>query len=131
MVPCFPLLGLTPSGLFMGLSSTIIYISELILCSTRLLKTPRSLTVYILNSDMVELNESNVMGVWYLAKKYIVPSLADKCIKYLQTGLNSSNVFSILPQAQKFEEKNLVDQCWKVIDKQTEEAVKSREFVAI
>ena len=29
MVPCFPLLGLTPSGLFMGLSSTIIYTSEL------------------------------------------------------------------------------------------------------
>ena len=28
------LLGLTPSGLFMGLSSTIIYTSELILCST-------------------------------------------------------------------------------------------------
>ena len=34
MVPCFPLLGLTPSGLFMGLSGTIIYTSELILCST-------------------------------------------------------------------------------------------------
>ena len=34
LVPCFPLLGLTPSGLFMGLSSTIIYTSELILCST-------------------------------------------------------------------------------------------------
>ena len=82
-------------------------------------------------SDIVQLNHSNVMGVWYLAKKYMVPSLADKCIKYLQTRLNSSNVFSILPQAQKFEEKNLVDQCWKVIDKQTEEAVKSREFVAI
>ena len=30
VVPCFPLLGLTPSGLFMGLSTT----SELILCST-------------------------------------------------------------------------------------------------
>ena len=30
----FPLLGLTPSGLFMGLSSTIIYTSEFILCST-------------------------------------------------------------------------------------------------
>ena len=29
VVPCFPLLGLTPSGLFMGLSSTIIYTSEL------------------------------------------------------------------------------------------------------
>ena len=34
VVPCFPLLGLTPSGLPMGLSSTIIYTSELILCST-------------------------------------------------------------------------------------------------
>ena len=34
VVPCFPLLGLTSSGLFMGLSSTIIYTSELILCST-------------------------------------------------------------------------------------------------
>ena len=34
VVPCFPLLGLTPSGLFMGLSSTLIYTSELILCST-------------------------------------------------------------------------------------------------
>ena len=29
VVPCFPLLGLTPSGLFMGLNSTIIYTSEL------------------------------------------------------------------------------------------------------
>ena len=34
VVPCFPLLGLTPSGLLMGLGSTIIYTSELILCST-------------------------------------------------------------------------------------------------
>ena len=25
VVPCFPLLGLTPSGLFMGLSNTLIY----------------------------------------------------------------------------------------------------------
>ena len=82
-------------------------------------------------SDFVQLNESNVMGVLYLAKKYMVPSLADKCIKHLQTELDSSNVFSILPHAQKFEEKNLVNQCWKVIDKQTEEAVKSCEFVTI
>ena len=33
VVPYFPLLGLA-QGLFMGLSSTIIYTSELILCST-------------------------------------------------------------------------------------------------
>ena len=34
VVPCFPLLGLTPYGLFMGLNSTLIYTSELILCFT-------------------------------------------------------------------------------------------------
>ena len=82
-------------------------------------------------SDEVNLNGSNVMGVLYLAKKYMLPSLADKCIKYLQDNLDPSNVFSVLPFAQKFEEKILVDRCWKVISKQTEEAVKSEGFETI
>jgi len=82
-------------------------------------------------SDEVILSGSNVMGVLYLAKKYMVPSLADKCTEYLQGNLDPSNVFSILPFAQKYEEKNLVDQCWKVIDEQTEEAVKSDGFATI
>ena len=82
-------------------------------------------------SDDVILSGSNVMAVLYLAKKYMVPSLADKCTEYLQNNLEPSNVFSILPSAEKYEEKTLVDQCWKVIDKQTEEAVKSDGFEAI
>ena len=49
MVACFPLLGLTPSVLFMGLSSTIIYTSELILCSTIHVKNWRPIT--LLNCD--------------------------------------------------------------------------------
>ena len=82
-------------------------------------------------SDEVILSGSNVMGVLYLAKKYMVPSLADKCTEYLQNNLDPSNVFSILPSAGKYQEKTLVDQCWKVIDKQTEEAVKSDGFATI
>ena len=82
-------------------------------------------------SDEVNLSGSNVMGVLYLAKKYMVPSLADKCAQYLQDSLDPSNVFDILPQAQKYEEENLVDQCWKEIDKQTIEAVKSDGFATI
>ena len=38
VVPWFPLLGLTPSGLFMGSISTWIYTSELILCFTIITK---------------------------------------------------------------------------------------------
>ena len=84
-----------------------------------------------LYSDEVNLSGSNVMGVLYLAKKYMVPSLAEKCTEYLTDNLDSSNVFSILPSAQRYEEKNLVDRCWKAIDKQTEAAVKSDGFARI
>jgi len=82
-------------------------------------------------SDEVILSGHNVMGVLYLAKKYMMPSLANKCAEYLQDNLDASNVFSILPQAQKYEEQNLVDQCWEVIDKQADAAVKSDEFATI
>ena len=82
-------------------------------------------------SDEVNLNGSNVLGVLYLAKKYMVPSLADKCMEYLERNLDPTNVFSILSSAQKYEEKKLVDQCWEVIDRQTEKAVKSDEFATI
>ena len=82
-------------------------------------------------SDEVNLSGNNVMRVFYLAKKYMVPSLADECTKYLQDNLDPSNVFSILPSAQKYEEKNLVARCWKMIDEQTEAAVKSDGFATI
>ena len=82
-------------------------------------------------SDEVTLNADNVMQVLYLAKKYMLPSLADKCKTFLGENLDASNVFHVLPAAQKYEEKDLEDHCWEVIDKQTEEAVKSDGFVTI
>jgi len=84
-----------------------------------------------MDSDEVNLSGRNVMGVLYLAKKYMVPSLAHKYTEYLEHNLDPSNVFSILPSAQKYEDKNLVDASWYVIDKQTEEAVKSDGFATI
>ena len=82
-------------------------------------------------SDEVNLSGSNVMGVLYLAKKYKVPSLTDKCMEYLKEKLDPSNVFIILPFAQKYEDKTLVDRCWNVIDEQTEAAVNSDGFEMI
>ena len=84
-----------------------------------------------LYSDKVNLSGSNVMQVLYLAKKYLVPSLADKCTEYLQEHLEASNVFSVLPQAQKFEDKDLEEQCWEVIETHTEKALTSDEFVTL
>ncbi|XP_073253104.1 BTB/POZ domain-containing protein 6-like [Porites lutea] len=84
-----------------------------------------------LYSDEVNLTGSNVMQVLYFAKKYLVPSLADKCTEYLREHLEASNAFSILPQSQKFEDKDLEERCWKVIELHTEEAVTSDEFVTL
>ena len=82
-------------------------------------------------TDEANPSGSNVMQVLYLANKYMVPSLAEKCAEYLRDNLKASNVFCILPHAQKFEDKDLEDRCWEVIEKQTEEAVASDEFVTV
>ncbi|XP_078380493.1 BTB/POZ domain-containing protein 6-like [Oculina patagonica] len=84
-----------------------------------------------LYSDELKLSGNNVMQVLYLANKYMVPSLAKKCNEYLRDNLKTSNVFCILPQAQKFDDKELKERCWEVIEKQTEEAVTSDEFVTV
>ena len=82
-------------------------------------------------SDEVNLDAENVMQVLYLAKKYMLPSLADKCSEFLRENLDASNVFYVLPDVQKYEEKDLENHCWEVIDKRTDEAVKSDGFVTI
>ena len=82
-------------------------------------------------TDEANLSGSNVMLLLYLANKYMVPSLADKCTAYLRDNLKASNVFCILPHAQKFEDKDLEDRCWEVIEKQTEEALTTNEFVTV
>ena len=82
-------------------------------------------------SDEANLTPDNVMQLMYLAKKYMLPSLADKCASYLKENLGASNVFNVLPDAQKYEEKDLLDHCWNVIEKETEEALKSDGFMTI
>ena len=84
-----------------------------------------------LYSDEVKLSGNNVMHVFYLATKYMVPSLAVKCNDYLRDHVEASNVFSVLLHAQKFEVKDLEDQCWEVIKTKAMEAVNSGEFVTL
>ena len=84
-----------------------------------------------LYSDEVNLSGSNVMQVLYLANKYMVPSLAEKCKRYLRKNLAASNVLTILTHAQKFENKDLEHPCWEVIEEQTEEVVTSVEFATV
>ena len=84
-----------------------------------------------LYSEEVELNDGNVLHVLYLAKKYVLPSLADECIVFLLRQLTVANVLCVLSHAKQYEDKPLVDRCWEMIDRETEAVVKSEEFVTI
>ena len=86
---------------------------------------------HYLYSDKVNLRGGNVMKVLYLAKKYMVPSLVEKCNDFLRDNLKASNVLCILPYAQKFEDTDLEDRCWKVISTRTKETVTCREFESL
>ncbi|XP_078365338.1 BTB/POZ domain-containing protein 6-like [Oculina patagonica] len=82
-------------------------------------------------TDEVCLNANNVMQVLYLAEKYMIPCLTDECTEYLGKNLDLSNVFCVLQHAQQFENKILLCCCWDLIDKDTEEALKSNEFLSM
>ena len=84
-----------------------------------------------LYGDKANLSESNVMQVYYLAKKYMVPSLVERCTEHMSENVEGSNVFSVLLLAKKFEEKSLEDRCWGVIKTETTEAVMSEDFVTL
>jgi len=81
------------------------------------------------HSDEVTLNGSNVMEVLYLADKYMMPFLADKCREYLKKELNPESVFSILPQVSKMGDKELEQHCWYIVDTETHSAVSSPQFL--
>ena len=70
--------------------------------------------------DELTLNESNVSGVLYLSKKYMMPLLADKCWDFLVSNMYPSNVYSVLSVAEFHEEEKVANLCWKMIDGQTE-----------
>lgn len=84
-----------------------------------------------LYSDEVDLTPDNVMQVLYLAKKYIVPALVDKCREYLGDNLDGSNVFSVMDCARSYDDKRLLERCWRAVDKYAEDAVKSTGFTTI
>ncbi|KXJ19949.1 BTB/POZ domain-containing protein 2 [Exaiptasia diaphana] len=84
-----------------------------------------------LHSDVVNLTGSNVMEVLYLADKYMLPLLQDKCYEYLADNLTPDDVFTVLPQAQQSNDTRAEELCWNVVDFQTHQAVTSKAFLNI
>ena len=75
--------------------------------------------------DEVKLTGDCVIQVLYLAKKYMIPSLADRCRSFLEKNINAKNVLDVLPVVEEMEEAHLYSVCWKVIDTRTAKVLES------
>lgn len=94
---------------------------------------PRSFIEFIryLYSDEVHLTSGNVFELLYLAKKYIVPFLAESCCRFLTAELRESNVFRILEHARLFSESDLEQRCWRLLEIKTSACLQSEGLLWI
>jgi len=81
--------------------------------------------------EEAQLTGSNVMEVFYLAKKYMMLSLEEKCQHYIQNEVGAEDVLSVLSQVQKMGDENLEKHFWDIVDSRTEEVIVSESFVNV
>ena len=84
-----------------------------------------------LYTDDCKLTAENAIGVLYLAKKYLISSLAEKFREILEASIEPDNVFVVLEQAVKFDEKELEASCWRVASRQILECLNTEAFCDI
>ena len=84
-----------------------------------------------LHTDDCKITTENAIGVLYLAKKYLISSLAEKCCKILEPSIKPENVFAVLEQAIQFDEKELEEKSWDIVLTKTRECVNSEAFCNI
>ncbi len=81
-----------------------------------------------LYTDDCKITAENAIGVLYLAKKYLISSLTEKCCKILEASIKPDNVFAVLEQAVQFDEKELEAKCWVVVFEKTLECLNTEAF---
>ena len=84
-----------------------------------------------LYTDACKITAENAIGVMYLAKKYLVSSLAEKCCEILEASIKPDNAFAVLEQAVQFDEKELEAKCWNIVSEKTRECINSEAFCSI
>ena len=84
-----------------------------------------------LYTDNCKITAENAIGVMYLAKKYLIPSLPQKCCEILEESIKPDNVFMLLERAIQFDEKKLEAKCWDIVLWETLECINSDAFCSI
>ena len=81
-----------------------------------------------LYTDDCKITAENAIGVMYLAKKYLMTSLTEKCCTVLEASIKPDNVFLVLEQAIQFDEQKLEAKCWDIVSKKAQECINSEAF---
>ena len=81
--------------------------------------------------DQANLNPSNVLGILYLAKKYIIPFLVKECVNYLMENVTVNNLLEVLQAARCFSEGRLERHCWSILSRETWKTFQSDSFLEI
>ena len=84
-----------------------------------------------LYTDDCKITAENAIRVLYLAKKYLISPLAEKCCEILEASIRPENVFVVLAQAIQFDEKELEEKSWQIVSKKTQECLNSEAFCDI
>ena len=84
-----------------------------------------------LYTDDGEITVENAIGVLYLAKKYLISSLAEKCCEILEAAIKPENVFAVLEQVAQFDEKEFEEKSWNIVSNKTQKCLNSDAFCNI
>ena len=84
-----------------------------------------------LYTDDCKITAENAIGVLYLAKKYLISSLAEKCCEIIEASIKPENVFAVVEQAIQLDEKELEEKSWDIVSEKTQECLHSEAFCNI
>ncbi|XP_065056718.1 BTB/POZ domain-containing protein 1-like [Rhopilema esculentum] len=80
-------------------------------------------------TDEVFLNWDNSFNILYLSKKYMIPSLTNRCCEYLAKTLTKENVLAVLQQSVKLDEEGLTERCLEFIQPVITQVVEMESFL--
>lgn len=78
-----------------------------------------------------DIDETTVIRLLSISKKYDIPALVEKCKQFLENNINVENVGMILDQAITFEETEMEQKCLNVVSRETSRFFQSKGFLSL
>lgn len=80
-------------------------------------------------TEMVDLTLENVLEVMYLANKYLIKKLPEKCAEFIENNISIENTLSILKGSIYFKCELIEEKCVDFIKKNTDKVMGDRNFL--